>query len=153
MDQLVKKLPPSMRQKILSGQSGADDGDDSLSEGSDSGESEEEGWGKKKKTYWTGDTADLEIGQDMEDAEDEEAAAMELEQARSSRLAETDYYGDMMVSGEGNGSEKTGSKKKKDTYKPDKLQKALELAAGAADTVSYKVLTSRKIWFCYRAVQ
>lgn len=31
-------------------------------------------WGKKS-TYWTGDTADLEIGQDIEDAEEEEAAA------------------------------------------------------------------------------
>jgi hypothetical protein len=30
-------------------------------------------WGKKK-TYWSGDTADLEIGQDIEDAIDEENA-------------------------------------------------------------------------------
>jgi hypothetical protein len=34
-------------------------------------------WGKKK-TYWNGDTADLEIGQAMEDAEEEEAAAKVL---------------------------------------------------------------------------
>ena len=35
---------------------------------------EKEGWGKKK-AYWSGDTADLEIGQDVQDAEDEEDAA------------------------------------------------------------------------------
>jgi hypothetical protein len=37
-------------------------------------EEKEEGWGKKK-AYWSGDTADLEIGQDVQDAEDEEEAA------------------------------------------------------------------------------
>lgn len=37
-------------------------------------EEQEEGWGKKK-AYWSGDTADLEIGQDVQDAEDEEEAA------------------------------------------------------------------------------
>jgi hypothetical protein len=31
-------------------------------------------WGKRSE-YWTGDTADLEIGQDFADAEDEERAA------------------------------------------------------------------------------
>ena len=32
-------------------------------------------WGKKKKNYWEGDTADLEIGQEFEDAQDEEEEA------------------------------------------------------------------------------
>lgn len=40
----------------------------------ESEEEKEEGWGKKK-AYWSGDTADLEIGQDVQDAEDEEEAA------------------------------------------------------------------------------
>ena len=40
----------------------------------DDEEEQEEGWGKKK-AYWSGDTADLEIGQDVQDAEDEEEAA------------------------------------------------------------------------------
>lgn len=31
------------------------------------------------------------------------------------------------------------SKAKGDSYRPDKLQKALEVAAGVADSVSYKV--------------
>jgi hypothetical protein len=50
-----------------------DDDDDDDDEDSDEDDKPEK-WGKKK-TYWTGDTADLEIGQDVEDAEDEERAA------------------------------------------------------------------------------
>lgn len=36
-------------------------------------EEEKSGWGKKSN-YYSGDTADLEIGQDEADAEDEEVA-------------------------------------------------------------------------------
>ncbi len=43
-------------------------------------------WGKKRN-YWSGDTADLEIGQDMQDALDEEKAANTLQ---ASRLREMD---------------------------------------------------------------
>ena len=50
----------------------------SLSDDEDGDDDEEENpsssWGKKK-AYWSGDTADLEIGQDVQDAEDEEEAA------------------------------------------------------------------------------
>ena len=45
-----------------------------FSDDDDEEEEQEEGWGKKK-AYWSGDTADLEIGQDVQDAEDEEEAA------------------------------------------------------------------------------
>lgn len=70
----MNNLPSSMKQRILRGK---DDAEDSLSDGSDGSDDEsQEGWGKKKKTYWSGDTADLEIGQDVQDAEDEEEAAM-----------------------------------------------------------------------------
>lgn len=48
---------------------------DSASE-SETEEADAGDWGKKKNTYWSGDTADLEIGQEIQDAEDEEAAAM-----------------------------------------------------------------------------
>lgn len=51
-----------------------DDSEDDLLENDDD-EEMEQGWGKKKSTYWSGDTADLEIGQDVEDAEEEEEAA------------------------------------------------------------------------------
>jgi signal recognition particle GTPase len=51
-------------------------------------------WGKKK-TYWTGDTADLEIGQEMEDAEAEEEAARELQQQKSKRMKAKDFRDDL----------------------------------------------------------
>lgn len=85
MDRLVNNLPSSMQQRI---RRGADE-DDSLSDGgSDRSGDEDTGWGRKKKAYWSGDTADLEIGQDMEDAEDEEEAAMvhDLEPISSSLM-------------------------------------------------------------------
>lgn len=74
LNNIVDNLPAKLRQKVLMGGSSADDDDDLI----DDDEEEEENydrWGKKK-TYWTGDTADLEIGQDVQDAEDEEKAAM-----------------------------------------------------------------------------
>jgi hypothetical protein len=68
---------------------------------------------------------------------------MELERARSSGLDMSDYYEGMDApAAESSGSRDRGKKSKggdKDTYRPDKLQRALELAAGKADSVSYKV--------------
>ena len=54
-----------------------DDDESDSDEESDADDEEDEtsGWGKKKN-YWSGDTADLELGQDMQDAEDEEEAAL-----------------------------------------------------------------------------
>ena len=62
-------------------------------------EDEEDGTGKssswgKKKAYWDGDTADLEIGQDVQDAEDEEEAAEELQRQKLDRMQESDYFED-----------------------------------------------------------
>jgi hypothetical protein len=70
LDQLVENLPSDIRQKVLRGHA-ADEEDDSDEEDSDH---ETAGWGKKSN-YYSGDTADLEIGQDSGDAEDEELAA------------------------------------------------------------------------------
>ena len=65
---------------------------------SDSDEDEEDGeiegvrnWGKKKSTYYHGDTADLEIGQEEEDAYLEEEAAKEVEAARYEDMSEDDF--------------------------------------------------------------
>ena len=70
---LIENLPAKLRQKALMGTTDDDDDDDD-----DVDEDEEdkplERWGRKK-TYWQGDTADLEIGQEFEDAQDEEEAA------------------------------------------------------------------------------
>ena len=76
---LLDNLDPQLRQKVIMGKGG-----DALSEESDEDDDDDEdavdglressGWGKKGN-YWSGDTADLEIGQDEQDAEDEEVAA------------------------------------------------------------------------------
>jgi U3 small nucleolar RNA-associated protein 3 len=49
-------------------------------------------WGQKKKDYYHGDTADLEIGQEIEDAELEEEAGREVLQARLQQMEEADFY-------------------------------------------------------------
>ena len=48
-------------------------------------------WGKHKQQYYNADATDLEIGQDFGDAEEEEAAAREVEQARYDEMDEEDY--------------------------------------------------------------
>ena len=48
-------------------------------------------WGKKKKNYYHGDTADLEIGQEEEDAYLEEEAAKEVLKARYAEMEEDDF--------------------------------------------------------------
>jgi U3 small nucleolar RNA-associated protein 3 len=48
-------------------------------------------WGKRKAAYYHGDTADLEIGQDEEDAFLEEEAAKEVQAARYEDMAEEDF--------------------------------------------------------------
>ena len=53
-------------------------------------------WGKKKGAYYHGDTADLEIGQDEEDAFLEEEAAKEVQSARLKQMKEDDF----MLSGD-----------------------------------------------------
>lgn len=48
-------------------------------------------WGRQKKDYYDGDTADLEIGQEEDDALVEEEAAKELQSARLSEMKEEDF--------------------------------------------------------------
>ena len=48
-------------------------------------------WGKRKKDYYHGDTADLEIGQDFDDAEVEEEAGREIQQMRFERMDDDDF--------------------------------------------------------------
>ena len=57
----------------------SDDDDDSSIDGFDEdAETDILNWGKRKKDYYHGDTADLEIGQEVEDAELEEEGAKEV---------------------------------------------------------------------------
>jgi U3 small nucleolar RNA-associated protein 3 len=48
-------------------------------------------WGKRKSSYYHGDTADLEIGQDKDDALVEEEAAKSLQKARYEEMSEDDF--------------------------------------------------------------
>eukprot|EP01038_Epipyxis_sp_PR26KG_P005893 gene5893-8131_t len=97
LKQLVNNLPDSLRQKILrnkkKNRNGDDDDDDNVDLRNNENEVDdnEASWGKKKNVYWTGDTADLEIGQDFDDAEDEELAAMEMHQQKVKNMKESDF--------------------------------------------------------------
>jgi U3 small nucleolar RNA-associated protein 3 len=82
LDRLVQNLPPALKQRVLRGASAEDAEDENDLLDGDESEEQEEGWGKKKKNYWDGDTADLEIGQEFEDAEDEEEEAKVLFELR-----------------------------------------------------------------------
>ena len=79
--------------------------DDDSDEDDDEGDEERDEtkrvfhWGAKKQDYYHGDTADLEIGQDVEDAYLEEEAGREVEKARLDAMEE----GDFMLDGEGEG--------------------------------------------------
>ena len=48
-------------------------------------------WGKRKKDYYHGDTADLELGQQVEDAELEEEAGREVLKTRMEGMTENDF--------------------------------------------------------------
>lgn len=48
-------------------------------------------WGRKKSSYYHGDTGDIEIGQDEDDAFVEEAAAKEVEFSRFQEMDEGDF--------------------------------------------------------------
>jgi U3 small nucleolar RNA-associated protein 3 len=67
--------------------SGSDD-EDALLETEDS---EVRGWGRNISSYYHGDTADLEIGQDEDDAFLEEEAAKEVQAARYEQMDEDDF--------------------------------------------------------------
>ncbi len=66
-------------------------------------------WGDKKHSYYHGDTADLEIGQDVEDAYLEEEAAREVEKAQLDDMDDEDF----MLGTNENGSEVEEPKPKK----------------------------------------
>ena len=82
-----------------SSSSGEDESEeDDASVSSDSDEDDEDDgktnvldWGSKKSAYYHGDTADLEIGQDEEDAELEEEAGREVVKARLETMDERDF--------------------------------------------------------------
>ena len=48
-------------------------------------------WGNRKSSYYNGDTADLELGQEEQDAFDEEEAAKEVEASRFKSMTDDDF--------------------------------------------------------------
>ena len=92
MKNLLENLPLEARNKILSGKKiTQEDYSDDIGEDGDS-EDEDEGWGRKKSNYYSGDTADLEIGQDVQDAEDEEEAVKDLHKQTMKKMKDSDFY-------------------------------------------------------------
>lgn len=63
----------------------------SSSDDDEDGPADPRQWGRKKSTYYHGDTADLELGQDQEDAFLEEEAAKEVQKARLADMTEDDF--------------------------------------------------------------
>jgi hypothetical protein len=86
LKKLVDNLDPKIRQRIMLG-----DAADSSSDDEEDSDDDANNWGRKKN-YYNGDTADLEIGQNVQDAEDEEVAAVELHKKMLSRMKDEDFY-------------------------------------------------------------
>ena len=123
LKRLVNDLPSALKQKVLMGQkiitgeSDADSDDDVAADAklsritnADAAAALVGNWGKKKH-YWAGDTADLEIGQDMQDALDEEEAANELQENRL-RAMDLQDYGSSSSSDSDSEREEAAPKKK-----------------------------------------
>lgn len=102
----------------------SDDDDDSDSEEDEEEETKAQllNWGDKKQSYYHGDTADLEIGQDVEDAYLEEEAGREVEKARLEAMDDADFMLDGVgddAEDEGGGEERRSRSKKRKTTKGD----------------------------------
>ncbi len=93
---MVHNLPSDLKRGILNKKQTIEDDEDDDDE-DDEDDPKSKKWGKKK-TYWTGDTADLEIGQEIEDAYAEEEAAKELQQQKLKRMKKKDFYDDLEAS-------------------------------------------------------
>lgn len=139
LKKLVGRLAPSLRNKILSNQV------DEESEEEDETHDMKDSWGKKKSTYYAGDTADLEIGQDFEDAEEEEEAVKEMHKNKISRMKESDFIDDIDEDSDHDEEEDLSALISKNSSsssrKRDKLMGDLELIAlaGSSDQASVEI--------------
>ena len=102
--------------------------DDSVEEFEDPTKTNVLDWGNKKREYYLGDTADLEIGQDEEDAEVEEEAGREIVRARLEKMDEDDFMlededGDDIQKQEGKSSDK---KKDIETFQSSRSKESLQ---------------------------
>lgn len=114
--------------------------DVSVSSDSDDDDLDEDGktnvldWGSKKSAYYHGDTADLEIGQDEEDAELEEEAGREVVKARLETMDEGDF---LLDDDDEDDSEDDGSSSSEDdSDEKRKGKKASKQSSKSASTSS-----------------
>ena len=114
--------------------------DVSVSSDSDDDDLDEDGktnvldWGSKKSAYYHGDTADLEIGQDEEDAELEEEAGREVVKARLETMDEGDFLLDDNDEDDSEDDGSSGSEDESDKKKRGK--KVSKKSAKSASTSS-----------------
>jgi hypothetical protein len=116
---LMSNLPTNLRQGVLKRQdiakqrkAGMQVDSEEESEDDDD-EDEEENWGRKASGFRGGDTADLEIGQDMDDALEEEAGALEQHRKKTKRMKASDFMEDF------EGSNSDGSESESDSSSDD----------------------------------
>lgn len=88
-----------------------------------------------RSSYYNADTADLEIGQEFEDAEAEEEAALELQRASYKRLDPADY-------GEEEEEEGEGKEKRRGQAKGKRKGKAGRPGAATAQGVALLAMKS-----------
>ena len=92
LGELVQNLAPEIRNKVLNKTPIDSDSDEDDSDDDEAGKLTK--WGKKK-SYYDGDTADLEIGQEFDDAKEEEKAAKEIVKEKMSRMKAADFFDDV----------------------------------------------------------
>lgn len=93
----------------------SEDSDSSDDEDDDVVKEDPRKWGKKKSLYYHGDTADLEIGQEEDDAFLEEEAAQEIQKSRFEEMDEDDF---MLSEDEEGSSSKKSDARTADASKP-----------------------------------
>jgi hypothetical protein len=125
------------------GKNGSDDDDDDSSS-PDSSDSDDDienikemmeaddprNWGKKKSLYYHGDTADLEIGQEEEDAFLEEEAAKEIQKSRFEEMEEEDFV--LSEDDEGGVNQQKSSEKEKSSKEHDGTLEKLRTSRDAS---------------------
>lgn len=95
-DDMLSQLPPHLQAAARRAAAGASSSD---SEEDEEGAGKKRGaaaaatlkWGKSRKAYYDADTADLEIGQEFEEAEEEELAALEQQRASYHGMTAADF--------------------------------------------------------------
>ena len=131
-----------------------DDDDDSEDDGDDDDDNDGYkskqllNWGDKKHSYYHGDTADLEIGQNIEDAHLEEEAGREVEKARLVEMEDADFMLDGVVDDDDADDLEGGvqSRKKKSKADPTSNMETIQSIQRSRNNL-FKLSKSEKIKF------